>query len=108
MRIRTVCVIGLGYVGLPLAKAFSKHLKVICYDINEEKIKYLKNDNNEDNLDFTSDAARIKQSDFVLISSNKVKRAKLTLCKISSRNCWTELEEGCNRSLRINSISWSY
>ena len=67
MRIRTVCVIGLGYVGLPLAKAFSKHLKVICYDINEEKIKYLKNDNNEDNLDFTSDAARIKQSDFVLI-----------------------------------------
>jgi UDPglucose 6-dehydrogenase/UDP-N-acetyl-D-galactosamine dehydrogenase len=67
MRIRTVCVIGLGYVGLPLAKAFSKHLKVIGYDINEEKIKYLKNDNNEDNLDFTSDAARIKQSDFVLI-----------------------------------------
>ena len=62
-----VCIIGLGYVGLPLAKAFSKHLKVIGYDINEEKIKYLKNDNNEDNLDYTSDAARIKQADFILI-----------------------------------------
>jgi len=23
------CVVGLGYVGLPLAEAFSKHLKVI-------------------------------------------------------------------------------
>ena len=62
-----VCIVGLGYVGLPLAEAFSKHLKVIGYDINEEKIKYLKNDNNEDNLDYTSDAARIKQADFVLI-----------------------------------------
>ena len=44
---KKVCIVGLGYVGLPLAKAFSKHLKVIGYDINEEKIKYLKNDNNE-------------------------------------------------------------
>ena len=67
MKNKIVCIVGLGYVGLPLAKAFSKHLKVIGYDINEEKIKYLKNDNNEDNLDFTSDAARIKQADFVLI-----------------------------------------
>jgi len=24
---KTVCIVGLGYVGLPLAKAFSKHLK---------------------------------------------------------------------------------
>jgi UDPglucose 6-dehydrogenase/UDP-N-acetyl-D-galactosamine dehydrogenase len=25
----TVCVVGLGYVGLPLAEAFARHLKVI-------------------------------------------------------------------------------
>ena len=67
MKVRTVCIIGLGYVGLPLAEAFSKHLKVIGYGTNEEKIKYLKNDNNEDNIEFTADPAKIKQADFVLI-----------------------------------------
>jgi len=29
MRTRTVCIIGLGYVGLPLAEAIPSHLKVI-------------------------------------------------------------------------------
>ena len=33
-----LCVIGLGYVGLPLAAAFSKHFSVIGYDRNVEKI----------------------------------------------------------------------
>ena len=33
-----LCVIGLGYVGLPLAVAFSKHFSVIGYDQNAEKI----------------------------------------------------------------------
>ena len=36
-----VCIVGLGYVGLPLAEVFSKHLKVTGYDIDEEKIKNL-------------------------------------------------------------------
>ena len=39
MKHKTVCIVGLGYVGLPLADAFSKHLKVIAFDIDEEKIK---------------------------------------------------------------------
>ena len=33
-----LCVIGLGYVGLPLAIAFSKHFSVIGYDRNAEKM----------------------------------------------------------------------
>jgi len=41
MKHKTVCIVGLGYVGLPLAEAFSKHLKVMGYDIDEEKIKNL-------------------------------------------------------------------
>jgi hypothetical protein len=32
-----VCVVGLGYVGLPLAIEFSKSLRVIGYDINKDK-----------------------------------------------------------------------
>lgn len=37
-----VCVVGLGYVGLPLAEASSKHLRVIGYDVNVDKIKKLR------------------------------------------------------------------
>ena len=66
MKNKTVCIVGLGYVGLPLAKAFSKHLKVIGFDIDEEKVKRLSDENNnEDNIEFTSDPAQIKQADFV-------------------------------------------
>jgi UDP-N-acetyl-D-galactosamine dehydrogenase len=36
-----IAVIGLGYVGLPLATAFSAKYRVIGYDINEERIKQL-------------------------------------------------------------------
>ena len=36
-----LAVIGLGYVGLPLAHAFSRKFKVTGFDINEERIKEL-------------------------------------------------------------------
>jgi len=67
MKHKTVCIVGLGYVGLPLAEAFSKHLKVTGYDIDEEKIKNLNSNNNEDNLEFTTKPSKIRQADFVLI-----------------------------------------
>ena len=37
-----VSVIGLGYVGMPLAIAFAKKTDVIGFDINSEKIKKYK------------------------------------------------------------------
>ncbi len=67
MKNKTVCIVGLGYVGLPLAEAFSKHLKVIAFDIDEAKVKRLSESNNEANIEFTSDPSEIKQADFVLI-----------------------------------------
>ncbi len=36
-----VGVVGLGYVGLPLAVEFSKHFPVVGYDINEERVREL-------------------------------------------------------------------
>ena len=36
-----VCVVGLGYIGLPLAEAFSKHLREISYDVNVDKERKL-------------------------------------------------------------------
>lgn len=38
-NIKTIAVVGLGYVGLPLAAAFSEHFDVIGYDVNREKIE---------------------------------------------------------------------
>ena len=32
-----VCVVGLGYVGLPLVEIFSKHFKVIGFDVKDRK-----------------------------------------------------------------------
>ena len=37
-NIKKIVVVGLGYVGLPLAAAFSHHFEVIGYDLSEEKI----------------------------------------------------------------------
>ena len=71
MKDKTVCIVGLGYVGLPLAEAFSKHLNVIGFDIDEEKTRNLGNNNNtNDNLEFTftADPSKIKQADFVIIA----------------------------------------
>jgi nucleotide sugar dehydrogenase len=67
-RSAVVCVVGVGYVGLPLAEAFSKHLKVIGYDLSEMKVEELNHKNNNNNLEFTSDPAEIKKADFILIA----------------------------------------
>ena len=40
-----VCVIGLGYVGLPLAVAVSKKYRTIGFDINQKRIDELEEEN---------------------------------------------------------------
>jgi len=40
---KTIAVIGLGYVGLPIALEFGKHFKVIGYDIKEDRVEMMKN-----------------------------------------------------------------
>jgi len=36
-----VCIIGLGYVGLPLAQALCKSFQIIGFDTNENKVNQL-------------------------------------------------------------------
>lgn len=43
MKTNKICIVGLGYVGLPLAVAFSKKFDVIGYDVNENRISQLEN-----------------------------------------------------------------
>ncbi len=46
----TICIIGLGYVGLPLAYEFSKVKKVIGFDVNKERINRLKKNDDETSM----------------------------------------------------------
>ena len=41
MNKKEIAIIGLGYVGLPLAVEFAKKYRVIGYDINEDRINKL-------------------------------------------------------------------
>ena len=47
-----LAVVGLGYVGLPLAVAFGEKMDVVGYDINQERISRLK-DGRDDTLELT-------------------------------------------------------
>jgi UDP-N-acetyl-D-galactosamine dehydrogenase len=38
-----LAVIGLGYVGLPIALAFARKIKVVGFDINEERVEMMRN-----------------------------------------------------------------
>lgn len=62
-----VCVIGVGYVGLPLAEAFSKSLWVVGFDVDKEKLAKLNKDNRHPNLTFTDRTKEISRADFVII-----------------------------------------
>ena len=74
-----ICVLGLGYVGLPLAVCFARKYKVIGFDINEDRISKLKNGFDETgeidrktlektSLKFTSNIKEIKQANIFIIT----------------------------------------
>lgn len=84
-----IAVIGLGYVGLPLAVSFAKKIKVVGFDIDQKKIEKYKDGidvtkeiGNEEirksNVDFTSDEVELRNCKFHIVSvptpvnSNKI------------------------------------
>lgn len=62
-----VCIVGLGYVGLPLAQAFARSLKVIGFDVSQKTVRELNESSDNQNLTFTSDPKEIARADFVII-----------------------------------------
>ena len=66
LRDKVVCIVGLGYVGLPLAEAFSKYFRVIGFDINKDKICKLRKENKH--FELTTEPTHIKKADFIIIS----------------------------------------
>ncbi|GGB46260.1 UDP-N-acetyl-d-glucosamine 6-dehydrogenase WbpA [Oceanisphaera marina] len=64
----TIAVLGLGYVGLPLAVEFSKKYKTIGFDIKNSRINML-NDGIDDTLEVSSD--ELKAASNLVCSSNE-------------------------------------
>ncbi len=119
MKNYKISVIGLGYVGLPLAVEFSKHFKTIGFDINEKRVSELKSghdstfeiqdgdllkvltNNDADNLSgfFPSNKLEsIKDSNVYIITvptpTDKNKRPVLTPLKIASESVARFLKKG--------------
>ena len=72
-------LIGLGYVGMPIAVAFSKKVKVIGYDLNPKKIELYKNGIDPTRevgdeaiksctVDFTSDETKLREAKFHIVA----------------------------------------
>lgn len=74
-----IAVIGLGYVGLPLAVELAKHFDVIGFDVNESKLQKYRGGIDvtdevgdegiqQTTMEFTSDENRIKEAKFIIVS----------------------------------------
>jgi len=70
-----LAIVGLGYVGMPLAVAFSQKVKVTGFDLNAAKIALYKNGKDptkevgdkavaDCNVDFTTDEKKLKRPAF--------------------------------------------
>ncbi|WP_235299235.1 nucleotide sugar dehydrogenase [Portibacter marinus] len=78
-RKKKICVVGLGYVGLPIALEFAKYFDVIGFDIAEHRIELMKNkidpskelDSSafkDKSIIFTSDPEDIREAHFYVIA----------------------------------------
>lgn len=72
-------IVGLGYVGLPIALAFGKKSKVIGFDINEKRVKMMqkgidpsqeltKADFKGSDVEFTVSVSKLKEAQFFIIA----------------------------------------
>ena len=76
---KKLAVIGLGYVGLPIALEFAKKIKVIGFDINADRIKMMQNniDPSQEldsaafegcDIEFTNDLEILKTANFFIVA----------------------------------------
>ena len=73
-----LALVGLGYVGMPIAVEFAKHVNVIGFDINEKRVNEYRNGIDSTNevgeaikettVDFTADPARLKEAKFIIVA----------------------------------------
>ena len=73
-----LALVGLGYVGMPIAVEFAKHISVIGFDINEKRVNEYRNGIDSTNevgeairnttVDFTADPSRLKEAKFIIVA----------------------------------------
>ena len=74
-----LALVGLGYVGMPIAVEFAKHVKVIGFNHNERRIQQYKSGIDPTNevgneviskttVDFTSDEKRLREARFIIVA----------------------------------------
>ena len=106
---RKICIVGLGYVGLPLAIAFGRRGHVYGYDTSEKRISELMRgfDRNgeldgsrirEAQINFTTDPAVISESDFIIAAIptpvDEGKRPDMRMLEDASRTIGRHLRKG--------------
>jgi UDP-N-acetyl-D-galactosamine dehydrogenase len=76
---RKIAIVGLGYVGLPIAAVLGKKGHVIAFDINQARVEELKRgyDRNDDvprsdfeesKTEYTTDPTRLRDADFIIVA----------------------------------------
>ena len=74
-----ISLVGLGYVGMPIAVAFAKKVKVIGYDLNEKKIELYKSGVDptlevgdeairQTTVEFTADETKLREAKFHIVA----------------------------------------
>lgn len=105
-----VGLVGLGYVGLPLAVALAKKVDVVGFDIKEDRIKQLKENNDSTKeiteaelkdakrLSFTDDESRLEECNFYIVTVptpiNEAKIPDLTILKSATALVGRNLNKG--------------
>lgn len=75
---KKLALVGLGYVGMPIAVEFAKHVSVIGFDINEKRIAEYKNGIDSTNevgdairsttVEFTADPKSLSEANFIIVA----------------------------------------
>ena len=109
-RKQPLAVVGLGYVGLPLAVAFSRHFDVIGFDIAQARIDELKGGHDHTNevddarlqsasIEYTCDPAALKRAAVIIVAVptpiDSHRSPDLTPVVGSSNTVGANLSRGC-------------
>jgi UDP-N-acetyl-D-glucosamine/UDP-N-acetyl-D-galactosamine dehydrogenase len=109
MKKEMIGVVGLGYVGLPLATAFAENHKVVAYDVKADRVQELKvgKDHtgevdtallNNRNLSFTTNPNELRHCTFIIVAVptpiNEAKNPDLTPLDESSKTVGKILKKG--------------
>ena len=102
-------LVGLGYVGMPIAVEFAKHVKVVGYDLNEAKIEQYRQGIDPTNevgseavaastVEFTADPAKLEEARFHIVAVptpvNQDKTPDLSPVEGASRTLGRHLKPG--------------